>query len=435
MEIKNNILKIFQGKILRDDFVRHTGIMVVGTKIGDFFNFIFRLVLVHLLSVEEYGVFNRLISLSLVFCQFVSPFQPSLARYIAGSAGRRKFGRVRYILKRSGRDLGIFSLLILAIFIIFSGRIAAYLNIENPAYLVIVGILVAASIIMAVPSAFLQGAQLFLPLAFIGALAALIKLIIGAGLIYLGLKVSGGLWGFIACPLVITAGGIWVIIRYFNERKTENSSEVSLPMLPIYKYFIPTALILGSFWLLTNVDVILVGHFYPDRAGVYSVAQMVGLIILFLPLAVPMVVYPKAAAAQARDVSGRKLLKKGLIAVALFCGLGVLICTLAPAAVLKVLTGKEDPRSLKLIIWFALAMSFYSLAMLVIFYHMAVHNVKIVLPLLSLAALETATIYFYHPTLKSVLIVLLFYSIVTFLVSLLILKYPSEAAGSFDEEY
>ena len=423
MRVKKNILKIFQRKILRDEFVRHTGIMVVGTKVGDLFNFIFRLAIVRLLSVDEYGVFNRLISFSLIFCQFVSPFQPSLAKYIAGYVGRRQFNRVRFILKRAGRDLGIFSIIILIMLIVASRSFAAYLNIGNSNYLIMVGLLIAASILMAVPSAFLQGAQLFIPLAFIGALAAFLKLLVGIGLIYLGLSVSGGLWGFIVCPLILIAGGTFVIIRYFARHHPEDPGEVSFSMIPIYKYFIPTGLILGSFWALTNMDVLLVGHFYPAKAGVYSVAQMVGLIVLFLPGAVPLVVFPKVAAAQAQDIPSLHILKKGLIAVALFCVFGVLICGLVPGLVLKILTGKTNPESVQLVIWFALAMSFYALAMLVIFYHLAVHNTKIVLPLVLLAAAEMGTIYLYHPTLRSVLFILLFYSIITFLVSLFVLKY------------
>ena len=428
-------------KLIRDDFLLHTGIMIVGTKLGDLFNFIYRLAMVRLLTVEEYGILNSLISFSLIFYQFVAPFQPALTKYIASYSARGDWARVRFLVGRAWRDLGIFSVVVFIISITISGGVGDYLKIGESSHIILAGLMIAFSILLAVPMAFIQGTQLFIPLAYLSALSAFFKMLIGVGLILLArrfsisnLTVNGALLGMIASPLSIILIGRFIIKKHLNRHSGEIGSE-STSMRPIYKYFIPTALILGSFWTLTNVDVIMVKHFFSsEQAGLYSIAQMVGLIILFLPGAITLVIFPKAASAHAQNTGSRAILWKGLAIVALLCLVGTVICGVLPGPILTAVSGKNNPQSRELILWFSLAMSFYALTMLAVYYHLAVHNIKIALPLVLLAVSEIGMISLYHPTLKSVIYIVLGYSIVTFIVSLFMLRYTPNIGQPFPDK-
>lgn len=426
--MKDNLTEIMRKKYLqwnRDNFLLHTGVLIMGTKLGDIFNFIYRIALVRLLTVDEYGILNSLISFSLVFSSFIAPFKPALSKSLAEYIEKKELGEAMFVIKRAGRDLGFFSVLILAVFFFVSGYIATFLNINNLYYIVLLGVLVAGAIITAIPQAFLQGAQLFKSLAWISALSAFIKLVAGLGLVYLGSKVSGGLWGFIIYSIFVLLVGTIIIRRYFNRRGMEKIRPIVVSMAPIYKYFIPTGLLLGSFLALTNMDVVLVRHFYPEKVGIYSVAQMAGLIIFFLPGTITMVIFPKVAAARVRQADSLSLLKKSLILVAGFCLLGVLAFGIIPAGMLSIITGKTNPLSAELVPWFALSMSFHALTMLVLFFHLASHNTRIVLPMVLLAAAEVVTICLYHPALKSILFILLFYSVAAFALSIFMIKFIS----------
>lgn len=420
----------------RDNFLIHTGALVLGTKLGDLFNFIYRIALVRFLTVDEYGIFNSLISFTLVFSPFIAPFQPALTKSLAEYLGEEEYGKARHVIKKSGVTLGIFAVFVAAVFIfdaIFTGYLAGYLNINNRYYIILIGILIAGSIVVAVPQAFLQGAQLFNSMAWISAASAFVKLAIGLGLVYLGFKVSGGLWGFIVCSLVILLVGILLLQRYFRRKRIGDIKSTPVSMAPIYRYFLPTGLLLGSFLALANMDVVLVRHFYPGKAGIYSLSQMAGLIIFFLPGAVTMVIFPKVAAARARQVNSISLLKKSLVLVAVFCFLGVLAFGIFPAGLLGIITGKTNPQSIKLVPWFALAMSFHALTMVVLFYHLASHNTRIVFPMILLAVAEAVTIYLYHPALQSILFILLFYSVAAFAISMTMLKFTPLPAGQNNE--
>ena len=430
--MKEYLTEIFRRKYLhwnRDDFLLHTGVMVLGTKLGDLFNFIYRIALVRLLTLDEYGSLNSLISFTMIISPFIVPFQPALTKSLAGYLGKDEFGKARYVTEKAGVTLGIFSALVMAIFIFdafFTGCLSNYLNINNRYYTVLIGLVVAGSIITSVPWAFLQGAQLFTSMAWIAAISAFIKLTLGLGLVYLGFKISGGLWGFILYSLYILLVGTIYIKRYYKRRGIEKIRPVMVSMAPVYRYFIPTGLLLGSFFALTNMDVVLVRHFHPQESGIYSLAQMAGLIIFFLPGSVAMVIFPKVAAARAVQADGLSLLKKSLVLVAGFCLLGVLAFSIFPAGLLHIITGKINPQSIPLVPWFALAMSFHALTMLVLFYHLACHNTRIVLPMVVLAAAEAATIYLFHPTIRSILFILLFYAVTAFTLALFMIKLISK---------
>ena len=54
--------------------------------------------------------------------------------------------------------------------------------------------------------------------------------------------------------------------------------------------------------VLTNIDLILVKHFFtPIEAGYYSIAQMVGKIILILPIPIVTVMFPKLSSLDGRE--------------------------------------------------------------------------------------------------------------------------------------
>jgi O-antigen/teichoic acid export membrane protein len=423
----------------RDDFYRHTAIMVVGSKLGDVFNFIYRLVLVRLLTIEGYSVFNTLISFFVIISQFLSPFQPTLTKFIAGYAAREEWGNIRYLIKRSWIAVGLFSLLTFILFWIASEPIAAFLNITDSMYVILLGLLIATTLLLSVPSSFIQGTQLFVPMAYLSAGSALIKLAVGIGLLCLakkmanpGLAVSGALWGFISSPVAVILIVIIIIRKWLLAHPETEKPTTVASILPICRYLLPAALIVGSFWTLTNIDIILVKHFFSEQqAGDYSIAQMVGLIVLFLPGTVTLVLFPKAASARAQNLGSRTILKKGLIIVSLFCIPTAVACGLWPGPILTLITGKSNPQSNQLVVWFSVAMSFFSLSMLIIYYHLAVHNVKMAIPLVFLALAQTGTIVLFHQSLKTVLFIVVFYSIITFISSLFMLRYepgPEESA-------
>jgi O-antigen/teichoic acid export membrane protein len=419
-DFKNRILnlKIFRKKILRDDFIRHAGITMAGTQLAGVINLVFHLLMVRLLEVKNYGVLNSLVVFTVFFGQLTAAIQPALAKFFAEEIARGKVAEAAATVKRAGRDLGIGSGLLLVFFVAAAGPLARAQQIEDIYLLYLLGLVVAAHLPACLPLAFLQGTQKFSPLALLNVSYALTKLVIGAGLVLIltgGAKVAGALSGYLFAPLLVLLAGSLLIRGYFRRRPP--AGPLAVPVMgPIYRYIIPTMLSLLSFAVLTNIDVTLVKAFFsPQDAGYYSVAQMVGKIILFLPAAVALVVFPKAASLKALNSSSIHLFHRGLKLSALLSGSATAVCWLAPSLVLGILTGKTNPEIVSLVGLFALAMSFYSLLWLEIFYNLSVGATRFIKYLLIVAAAQATAIYLYHPNLQSVLILLNIFGCLSFL--------------------
>ncbi len=410
--------------LAKDEFLRHFSIVTVGVGLASFLNLIYQLILVRSLSETQYGTLNALVALLTLFSALGQPLRTALTKFLSGYYARKEFNKAAFVLKHTFKTLTALSIYFLANFIFFSSYLAHFLKVENHFYLILIGIIISLTLIGPVFYSALWSMQLFKILTFIGIVTVLSKVVTGYSLMRLGFGVSGGLFGYLATPLFSLLIYLYLMPKYQKKLGIKISSLEPVKMAPIYKYFIPTTLALLSFRILTNMDVLLVKRFFSNlEAGYYSVAQIVGKVILFLPGAVYMVVFPKSAALHANNADGIHLLKKGLLIIALSCGMLTVICLAFPGLVLKILTSKTHPESAKLIGLFALVMSNYALVELVNLFHLSRQNTKFVIPICVLAVLQTFTVYYYHPSLEAVLATLLIFSVLTFFAAMFVLHY------------
>ncbi len=404
-------------KLLKSEFLRHAGVVVGGSQVVNALNLAYHLLVVRLLDVETYGVLNSVVALTLYFGQLTLPFQPVLARFFARCRELGDPARILRGVRSVSLMLGTASLAIFLFFLFGAGFLARQQNLNDPGYMVLAGALVAVAIFGVVPQAFLQGSQMFSALAGLTVAAAAGKLLVGAGSIALGAGAAGGMAGYISGPLLLAGAGYWLIARWGRREGVAAKDSPPVPLAPICRHYLPTALFLVSFALLTNFDVNLVKKFFsPEEAGYYSVAQMVGKIVFYLPGGIAVVVFPKAAAAQAGKRASRHLLVKGLGTAGALGLIGVAAAAAAPRFLLRLLTGKDNPASVELVFAFALAMFFYSLAWTAGFYNLSLHRMRFVPAIFLLAVLQAAAIALHHPGLPSVVSILAVGGFLTMLV-------------------
>ncbi len=124
--------------------------------------------------------------------------------------------------------------------------------------------------------------------------------------------------------------------------------------------------------MLTNLDVLVVRARFPaDDAGVYAAASAFARVAFFLPAAVLAVLFPRTAARQARGEPTGDILGRALIATAAFCGLLVVAYALAGEGLLATSFGLEFGDGGALLPEYALAISLYSLANVLVGYHLS----------------------------------------------------------------
>ncbi len=417
--MKNKIKKFF-----RDDLILHAAIVFLGTALVGAFNLLYHLVSVRLLSPEDYGTLNALISFVMLSSMAVSPLGTTLTRFFTEYIAKKDFTTLFFVFKRIIKRLFVAACLVVGLFFVISPFLARFLK-TQPLYALICGVGIAISLFSPPLISLFQSFQKFVIYSLIGIVSTFGKLIFGVVLMFLGWRILGGLSGFLAGAVLPILIALCFVRGIFQKEigHIDAKASVGINLVPIYKYFFPTSVIMLSFTFLTTIDVILVKHFFsPLDAGYYSIAQMVGKITLFLPSALAIVILPKSTTAHVTNSSSTKLLYKSLFLAGMCCFAFTLVSFLFPDSLLTILTGKLNPVSRSLVGLFALAMSFYALTWIVISYLLATHNLKFTLPLLAITILEAVTIYNCHSRLTMVLYILLTFGVISLFSSLLVVK-------------
>jgi len=201
----------------------------------------------------------------------------------------------------------------------------------------------------------------------------------------------------------------------------------SFPRASFFSYFVPAAVSLFCFAVLVNFDMVLVKYFFsPAEAGFYSLAQMVGKIFLFLPMAISIVMFPKTAGLNAKNMDTASILKRSLLYAFGLCITASLVYNFFPFFTLKVLTGKIFPESVRLGRLFGVSMSFFTLLLVLINYFLSLKDMRFMKYLILSAILEPLAIILFHKTLIDVQLILCINSILIFFIFLTLVHRKNE---------
>lgn len=420
---------------LSDDFIRHGSWMFIATSIGSLFNLFYQLYMVRHLTPVDYGILNSLLALLLIVSVPAGTLQTAITKFVSGFHAHKQWGQIKFFLSKFSKIVFLFGITFSLIIILCSSYISLFLHIPSIGLVVAVGVLMLVSVFLPLGLGGLQGLQMFRWLGLSGIMGSGLKLALGITFVSLGFSVMGALGACIVSSLSMLLLSFVPLRRFILEksRLSAGSTETTNPgnsldkidYTEVYKYFLPVAITFLCFMALVNGDVILVKHFFsPLEAGYYSIAQMVGKIILFLPGAITIVMFPKASNLHAHGKDTRSILKKSLLMAGFLCGGASLVCILFPSLTIKLLSGKEYIESISLVWLFALSMTFFALLYTILFYQLAIHRLNFIYPLIFFTVLQTILIVLFHHSLSQVLYILCGNSILLFIVNLWGIKSP-----------
>lgn len=394
--------------------IKSSSLLFLASIVVNVCNLLFWLFMVRNLNPIDYGVLNALFSLFMILSLPSSTIQTVVAKFVAQLYGKNEIRQVKGFGIHFGKRVFVAGILSLGFFILFSQAMGNFLKISQASLVVLTGVIIFIALLSPLTVGILQGSQRFFAMSVNGIIGSFLKLILGAIFVILGFKVMGALAGFGLAVAIALAVSFFQIPREVVMSK-ENSS-AQFRMGSVYQYGVPVFLSLLSWMILTNADVILVKHFFsPIDAGSYSVAQMVGKIILFLPSVIGVVLFPKISEAFSQGKPTLPLLKKGLSITAFLCVAASIFCVLFPDFVLKILTGKQNIDSVRLVPYFCVAMTFYAMVNQLVFFNLAVHRFRFTAYLLLATFLQLGLITVYHPDLSAVIWFLIINSFLLFL--------------------
>ena len=355
------------------------------------------------LGPEEYSLFGALFGIVYLTSGLPNALQVAIARFVARSlagAGSVTAGQLTTYSLFLSLLLGC---IVLGIVGATSPLIGSDLHSDSLVPVVITGVIICLFMLVPVVQGALQGAQRFLPFVVVMLVYAGSRLAFGLG----ALGMDWGVMGMLAAAGLSAL--VTVIIGLAIVRPSLRVSAMDLPIGAFIKVFVPALIGAVAFTFPSSADVFIVRHFFPAReAGLYAGASILGKTVLYMPMVVSTVLFPKITREWAQGGGGRGLLYRGLGLTALMSGGVCLVFVLLPGLASRIFLGSEYVGAQDLVPLYATAMFLFSLSIMFLHYHLATGRATyfygILLPHL---LLQVVLIYVFHESLIQVLLVLL----------------------------
>ncbi len=386
--------------------------MFVGFGLFSVFTLLYHFFMIRALSPIDYGHLNTLTAFFMLITAPANTVQTTIARFVTSSQAKSQYFQARGFLRHFLLLMVTIASSVFILIALGSSFLSSFFQITSRGLIIVTGIVLFFAFVTPVSSGGLQGLQKFGSLAFTFFMNGGLKLILGILFVLLGWGLLGAM-GAVALAYFVTAFFSFSLL-YFSlktpwEKVYEKEDLIgnSPPNLfEAYQYVFPVGLTLLCFMVLTNVDLILVKHFFtPIEAGYYSIAQMVGKIILVLPIPMVTVMFPSLFSSEGQEKKTRSILERNLKIAGILCGGGTLCSFIFPSAIIKILSGKIYSECLPLVGMFSVNMAFFSLTLILLYYHLFTSRREFLYPLLLFTLMEVGLILLFHDTLVQVLTV------------------------------
>jgi O-antigen/teichoic acid export membrane protein len=386
--------------------------MFIGISLFNIFNLLYNLFMVRYLSPINYGHLNSLLALFMVVSVPAATVQTTVTKFVSSFQAQNQLDRVKNLLYHILVVMLIFALSLFLLIFLGSSFISSFLQISSHSLILLLGVSLFFAMVTPVPWGGLQGLQKFGSLIINLIINGGLKFILGIIFIFLGFELLGAM-GAIAIAYCITFILSLAMLLYYLPKTgalTHQGQNIlrgnPAYLSEVYYYFFPVGIMLLCFMILTNIDLILVKHFFsPIEAGYYSIAQMIGKIILVLPLPIVMVMFPKLSSLKtnAQKEKGFSILGQSLKMASLLCIAATAICFFFPSFIIQVISGKVYLECIPLLRWFCINMTLFALNFILLFYHLSTQQRGFLHPLLFLSASQIVLIVLLHHSLVQVL--------------------------------
>lgn len=408
-----SLVKKFGDYARRDgDLSKHTSIMFIATLIGGACNYVYQIYMGRALGPEDYGVFGSLFAIFYMISISGGTIQTSMTRFVSKLKAENDYGNLSFLFSGLVKRMAFLGVLAFFIFILASGHIASFLKIGSNVPVIIVGATLLFSLLLPVGLGALQGLQRFGQLGFIIVLGSSLKLFFGIILVSVGFGVSGALGALVISAVFALIAALIPIRSLFTQGKND------FDFSGLYKYAFPTMVAVFCFTVPANVDVIIAKHvFTAYEAGLYTAASVLGKIIIFLPGAISIVMFPKVSEmhTQKKDTIG--ILNRCLFYVGILSGTVAIGYFFFPSLAAKIMFGSEYIGAAPLVRLYGVAMFFFSLTVVLMFYNLAIHSLRYIYVFASFTFLLIGLLSLFHSSMIQMITILLVVNLALFLSS------------------
>lgn len=320
--------------LFADDLLRHTAVLFAGMMVIHVCNLVYQMAISRVLPQDEYALLAAFLGVLSIISYPLSTLTTGLSHYSSLLQQSGRTGDVKRLLRKWLLLAGVPGFLLGAAAILFNGWVAGFLHLDRAAPVIIAGTVLPAMFWLPALTGAAQGLQLFGWNSASGISGAVLKLLLGAGLVWLWYPACGwAMTGYSAgvyMSAVVLAAGLFLGLR--------NSVETPAALPSMRFYLLQSLLVQIAFAVLMNADVILVKHYLPQNTE-FAYAATLGRIVAFLPMAVAIAMFPKVSSAGGTTVEHRKIFFRSFGFTGLCVAAAVVVCLVMPRLLLFILFG------------------------------------------------------------------------------------------------
>lgn len=381
----------------KDDLVKHGSIMLFASGASFLFGYLFHSYMGRALGPEEYGILDSLLSVFYIFLIPISTVQAVIAKFSSNYIGINRPDCIRLLMFEGYKRLLVWGFLIFILLSILSPVISDFLKIPSRFPVILLGIAILLSLILPVSRGVLQGVQKFNHLGLNMSLEKFIVLI--AGIMLIGFGVNGAIFSIVISLFFVIL--ISFLPLHFLKRKNSNQK---LEKGVVVKYSVPVFISLSAIVIMSNIDMIVVKHYFdPLQAGGYASINIMGKVLFFLSFNIANVIYPKASLLFIQKKDSGFLLKKGLLYMGVISFSTVLMYAFFPEQIMNMVFGAQYLGFISLLAPYAAAMSILAFSVVIVHYNLSTMNFSHIRPSILSMILEMALLAFFHDSLVQVI--------------------------------
>ncbi len=351
-------------KALRARVVRGSAILLVSAALVAATNLFYNILLARMLGASGFGHASALYTLLMLMAAVTFSFQIVTSKFIARSSETVVRAQIYASMLRRALQVGVGVALLIAA---GSAYLQSYFNLPTQRDLILVAIAAGVSIPLGVRRGQMQGCCNFRGLAVNLVVEVGVKF--GGALLFLhfGMGVTG----------VMTAVLLSTIVAYLAARPGAEYRGVLAPIkiAPFGEGMQAVLYFVGQV-ILSNLDILLVKHFFPPpEAGIYAAVALVGRVVFMLSWSVVSSMFPVSASHTHRQ-GGRSVLYTGLLLVGTLTSAFIGAVALAPQFAWTMLLGKAflvhsaAPFS-QLLTQYAIMTGVYGIAVVIMMYEIS----------------------------------------------------------------
>lgn len=361
----------------------------------------FLLASAQILGVTEFGELSVVLGLVNIIGLPLAAVQVTLAREVAEM---RATGRADEAARLGGAFLVaamVAAVLVTAVFGALVVPLATLLGFASLGSFALVGLVIPITVLLPVALGILQGEQRFRDYGVSLALSGGLRPLILGGLAAYGMRLAGAVLAIAAAAAAaLVAAGLHLRGAV---RRAESPRDV---LRGPARALLPVAAGLLAVTALTNTDLLVAkASLTSEDAGIFGASAFIGRVILYLPLTIVAIMFPRVAARRSRGEDTSDILGRSLLVVVVSGAVFTAVMALAPGPILRVGFGDEFSSGADKLVWFGVGATLFAIVSLYVNYELSRGSHGYAYSLLGLAAAQVVVLSFVNGSTQAILAV------------------------------